>query len=346
MNENVSRQDAAETSRSPDSSVESVPDSEFDKLIELQTRRSDLIKKRDLLLRKKLDLQEDKMRLNERLASYKGQKLQLEAKKKLEFFLHQNDHEISKLSAPDRAASFVLENLDVFSSPDWISRGKIIGRFYPNMSITNFATKIAFENGARSHSIEFTMEGYGMPLLEIFVEVTDETVTGLSISNWTSVSSLLHQISPTFQEYLESGYLRQLKLDMLFYSYNCLSRVQHQKISVFWMIIKQYLSFICNFSTSVKLDLECLKYLMHQQYIELAIDKFEKTFLVRLEWTPILQDYNLGEIQSDICFTIFTSELKIIGNAREVFIRLAKEYGVSKAFNLMIFNLFEIETAL
>lgn len=345
MNENECQRGVDEISGSPDSSIESASDSEVDKLIGLQTRKSDLMKAKDLLIQKKLDLLENIRRLKERLATHERQKLQLEAKKKLEFFLHQNDHETSKLSAPDQASNFVIENLNIFVSSEWSSRRKIIGKLYPFISISNYASKRKFENGVRSHSIQFILDGYGMPLLAISVEVLNETVTDLVISNWNSVSSLLHLISPTYKEVLEHFYVRLHKLDMLFYSYHCLSRIQHQKISVFWKILEQYPELVSHMSGFSKVNLSCIKSIMCYSYIEMVIERSKKEFLIRLEWVPILRDHDFGELESDIRFLIFTPKRQIISNAEKVFLSLVRDYGVYKAFSLMLFNLFEIDAA-
>lgn len=346
MNEYDSPRDAVEISGSPDSSMESASDSEFDKLIGLQTRKSELMKERDLLLRKKLDLQEDIRRLSERLASHNQQKLQFVAKKKLEFYLHQNDHENSRLSALDQAASFILDNLNVFSSSDWSARRKLIGKFYPHVSISKYNNLIIFEKGLKSNSIEFVLEGYGMPLFEISVRVSDEVVTDLIITNWSSVSFLLHEICPTYQETLDQFYIRHRKLDLLFYSYHCLSRVQYQKIGTFWKIVHQYPTFARSSSEAAKMDIEFLKNLMCQRFIDMTIESSGRSFLIRLEWTPMLPDSSSGEIESDIRFIILSSQSRISINTTEVFLRLVREYGVSKAFNLMLFNLFDIDVEL
>lgn len=324
----------------PASSIDCLTDDEFDKLLELQTRKSELIQKRELLSLKKSQLTEETMALQTTLADYTHQKLQQETKKKLDFFLHQNDHESAKLSAPDHAAAFVLENLDMLTPTDWTMRRKLLNKFHPNLSFSKVETSRCPEDET-AHFFTFKIAGYGVPQLTIRVRIKDEAVIGISVLNWNNISSVLHKISPSLYNAIKDDYIPGKKLDLFIYTYGSLARVQHQRIRVFSEILEKHDLLVTTPPKNFNWLGDPMNVLLTLSYIEVAAKSYDKPYLLRLLWTPTLKTLSTGELKSNIRFSVLNHDLKPVKTANDVFKSLVADYGVSQAFTCMVSNLFE-----
>lgn len=327
---------------SPASSIDANSDTEFDKLIEHQTRKSELIKKRDALARKRLQLKEETNRLNAILSKHKQHKLQQETKKKLEFFLHQNDHESIKLSAPDQAANFVLDNLDILPSFDYNLRRGLSGKFYPNMRVDDIKTCSEFLNGARIHLLSFTVAGDGLPNMKIEMKVCDEIVIDLAVKNYDQISSNLQRISQSYQKGLLLDYIAGRKLDLIMSSYNSLAYIQNERVSVFYAIARRYKMYVTHPPSALRWQDDPLTCFLCLPFIQLTVESNERQYNVKLHWSLILAKPSIGKIDSKVRITVLNEQHEPLEGANELFLRLLSEYGPEKAFHLILNNLFNI----
>lgn len=312
-----------------------------DKLLVLQTKKVELIQQRDSLQARKHELNEAIERLNMTLKDYQKQHKQHETKEKLEYYLHQNDHEYSKLSAPDAAASFVLDNLNVLPSTDWTRRLALVKEFYPFMEISGFESYPEHENGILLTVMRYTVAAKGLPTLKIEVCVRDEAIHRLRVVNWDSVAWSLRKVSSTFFQTLKKNYLRRGKIDLIMYGYHSLARLQHRRVTALSEILQNHADSIVRPAHDASND--PFVSLATLPYIELDLRLKGRNFNIRLYWTLCLNDSITGTVESHLEFVIIGDNAAVIENANDVFLGLISQHGVVMSFEVMLKNIFGIE---
>lgn len=324
---------------SPASSIETSSEDDFDKLIEIQARKSELYKKREALLHNQTQLRNDCEKFKALLSTYREQKLQQETKKKLEFFLHQNDHEYLKLSAPDKAASFVLENLGTLPSNNWDLRRQFTQKLYPHMEVEACSTATKFTTSESELEFHFTLKGVRLPGMNITVCVSDEEITSLTISNWEKISATFTSLCDSFGDCVVRDYVPHCKLDLLVFSYQSLSEIQYKRVSALKAILIEFEPHVSHPLPKVIKEKNLEDFLLCIPYIQLTIKSRTKLLFVRLHWGIRLIRKELGEFESDINFSVLNEDLEHIRVSNDAFKRLLRTYGVVEAFRLMVFNL-------
>lgn len=345
MKSEVESQDALDNPLSPASSIDSSSVDDFDKLIDQQTRKTELLKRRDLLLRKKQQLRNDCENFRSLLSTYKEEKVRQETRKKLEFFLHQNDHEYLKLSTPDEAANFVLDNLGILPSNDWDMRQKFTYRLYPHLEVNDCSTTYNYTKSEPKTQILFTLMAAGLPPMKIEVDVVEEEISSLKICNFEDISATLQTVSDSYRKCVACDYIPHCKLDMLVFSYQLLSQIQCKRVSAFKTMIIEFKRYLFYPQPSAIEEKSLDIILLCLPYIQLSIEKGAKTFFVRLQWDILLVRHELGEFESLINFSILNHDFEHMSFSNDVFQRLLSTYGVVEAFRLMILNLFTNEVA-
>ncbi|SGZ51267.1 CIC11C00000004954 [Sungouiella intermedia] len=275
--------------------------SAMDRLLVLQTRKVELIQQRDALLARKQELADSIDRLNITLDDYQQQHHQYETRKKLEYYLHQNDHEYAKLAASDGAASFVIDNLNVLPSSDWPLRLHLVKEFYPHMTILD---------------------------CDSYTESGQLGKGGIS----------LQKISPTFHKTVKRNYIPRKKIDLLMHSYHSLAQLEQKRVAALSEILSTYSDLVLRpahdwiddpFSTLVTLP-----------YVELDLSLKGPRFTIRLYWTLCLNNSITGSLESELEIAIIGEETTVVANANEVFLRLIPQHGVVGAFKVMLVNIF------
>lgn len=302
---------------------------EHDELLTLQTQKVDLVQQRDALAAKRLEIKENIDRLNLTLAHYKLQHHQYETRQKLEYYLQQNDHEYSKLAAPDAAAGFVLENLHVLPSRDWNLRMLLIGRLLPCLEVRDSVQAQVYENGALVAKTTYTAAAKDVPSLHITVYAENEAVKRVEVDERASL--LLHKISSTYGRSLKN-YTRQGKIDLLMYSYHSLAQQQQRRISILQRLMTEYEEKVLYPKDTSSLALRTA------QYVELLFS----TFTVRLYWGLVLEDSIVGEVESKLELVVMNGDGLVLNGVNNVFLGLVAEHGVFGAFQLMVRNMFEL----
>ncbi|RKP32401.1 hypothetical protein METBISCDRAFT_21389 [Metschnikowia bicuspidata] len=324
---------------SPASSIGISSDNEFEQLLEHQTRKSELVKKRDFLAKKRLQLKEECENLGAQLGSLQEQKRQQETRKKLEFYLHQNEHEFTRLSAPENSANFVLEILRVLPSADCPLRRRYMRRLHPHFRIDAYSSVQGAT--ANSHSINFTIAAADVPPFAVKVAVCDQTVENLTIVNWDDIAPTLQSVCPAYRQCVKDVYLFRCQLDLLVCSYQSLSNVQHEKVAVFRDILAKYASYV-SYPTSSGNAVAAASFLV-LPYVQLTIEHHKTPLLVRLSWKIVLRQQHLGVLDSKIDFSLLTHTHEPLPHAPDVFATLRESFGVVQAFSLMLYNVFNIE---
>lgn len=318
------------------------PQEDVDTLMEFQNKKVELSRHRDELAQKRLDLKEAIDRMTATLAHYKEQQRQYETKQKLDFYLHQNDHEYLKLSAPDDAATFVLENLDVLPSRDWRLRMELVGKFYPYMSISDTENSTVFEDNTLANVYEFVLSAEGLPSLKVKLVSRNETVVRLEIIDFARAEAILLKISPSYTRTLRTNYVRLSKVDLLFYSYHCLAKLQKRRIACFLEILHSWPAQVSRPASSWEQD--PVSSLLSLPYIELTFEKDGKTSKVRLTWDIVVSYSATGHLESELSFGIINGDGSFLENSKDVFLALVPRHGVVKAFLFMLDYLFEMQS--
>ncbi|KAM9925981.1 hypothetical protein OXX80_010730 [Metschnikowia pulcherrima] len=323
-------------------SLPDTPDVQAVDLLQVQTRKAELTRERDILAQKRSELKSSIDRLSVSLAHYKKQQLQHETKQKLEYYLHQNDHECSKLTGPDDAASFVLKNLDVLPTNDVRLRSKLINKLYPGMTVDQESVSTIHENAELYTVIDFRIFASTLPPLKIKIHVKNDAIHRLELLEQTEAARVFQKISPSFCKVLMRNYCRLKKVDLIVYSYHAMAQLQQERISSFTSIIQNYSVFVTrpNFEAADENTS-----LISLSYIELTIPRtvVSKTFKVKLQWDIVFQNTATGEAESELSFLVDREEDGPLENANEVFLDLAVERGAVEAFSLMLSNLFGIQ---
>lgn len=305
-----------------------------DNLLALQTTKVELLQHRDALATKRLELKENIDRMNLTLAHYKQQHHQYETKQKLESYLQQNDHEYSKLSAPDDGASFVLDNLHVLPSGDWPLRMRLVARFYPHMEIADCTATSIHENGELFTVMGYTVSARGLPALNVRVVIKNETVRRVELGQSEKALLMLQKVSPSYARILETNYRRLGKPDLLMYSYHSLARLRNKRVTVLLEILSEYLGQVTRPSGW---QVDPLLALQTVEYVEFAFHQFK----VRLYWSLVLENSVLGEVESHLKFVVIRGDGSVLDGTNAVFLGLVQEHGVVRAFRLMVRNMWD-----
>lgn len=316
------------------------PQEEADTLLTLQTRRVELLGQRDELAQKRLQLKESIDRLNLTLDNYKDQQAQYETKQKLEFYLHQNDHEFLQLSAPDDAAQFVLDNLDVLPSSDWTKRLELVNMFYPNMQVTDLDVLTSHEDDLLVTTFEYVLAAKGLPSLNVKVVVRDETVLRVELGDFARTEHLLQKISPSYCKTLAANYRRHGKIDLVMHSFHNLATLQQRRIACFAEILRSWSAHVSRPGPTWTQDAHAA--LLALPYIELAISKDGTGFKVRLHWDLAIDNAATGTVQSQLRFAVVRADGTFLDDAQRVFMTLVPQHGVVKAFLFMLANVFDM----
>lgn len=341
--EGASRIESMNTPQSPASSIESASEPEIHELIELQTRKCELTIKRNALAAKKASLSEELKIVKEKFTLFKEQRLKQETKKKMDFLLHQNGHEVARLSEPDQAASFVLDNLEIISSQDWDLKRDLWKRMNPHVIIDRCFMKKNPNKGNNNHSIFITLSATGLPSLLLCVEVSHELVSDLKVSNWNTASSLLQGISPSYRSTIELNYISQRKLDLLLYSYQSLAQLQKERIGAYSKILRKYACYISQPPSDADWESDAEKRLLCIPYVQLTVPYEGKVYIVRLFWSLVIQNSICGEVTSCIGLKIFDAEMRLFNDSSDAYLHFLEEYGVVKALDLILTNVFQIQ---
>lgn len=328
---------------SPPADVQPHPEIENDHLLTLQTAKAELVQQRDALLAKRTDLVAGIERLQQTWEQYQTTSRQNETKKKLEYYLRQNDYEHEKrLAGEDEVASFVLDNMHVLPSSDWLKRMDLIGRFYPHMKIVGaLLNNIHDPDGRLLTEISFVLQARGLPSLHIVLSVRDEKVVAIKILQSEKTSLVLNRISPSYAQILTSEYAHLGKIDILVYSYHSLATMQARRISTLLKILQQYAQNRLRPGAEWEADpFDSLKTIPYVEF-EFIHSKTSASFLVRLYWKLVLNESSLGHVSSELEFTAIRKETQeVVRGANNAFLNLLPEYGVCKAFELIIKNIF------
>lgn len=319
------------------------PESQFvaDQLLVLHTRKVELLQQVESLQTRKAELLDATARLRATLDDYHRQHRHYETREKLEYYLHQNDYEYSRLSAPDAAAGFVLENVNVLPSSDWPLRLALAREFYPHMEVGDLTSSQVHENDTLVSVMAWSVAAKGVPALQIKLYVRDESVVRLEVANWASVDWLLRKLSPTFHRTLKQNYLPRGKADLLMYGYHALARLQSRRISALSNVLTAYKDLVSRPSHDWSQD--AYASLAGLPYIELDLRPKGKSFSVRLSWNLCLNDPITALVESEIEFAIIGDQTAVIDNANSVFLSLVPQHGVEKAFDVMLSNIFGVQ---
>lgn len=336
MSEEIKYSDSPRLSDSIPNSPEENPDD----ILIAQTKKGELLQEKDALDEKRADLLRSIERLSISLSHYKRQQLQFETKQKLEYYLHQSNHEFVRLSRPDEAAAFVLSNLNVLPTNDVNLRLKLISKFYPNISLTQDSVSTIYDDGNLLTIMNFTLAGAALPSLTIKLCIIDDTVDQVDLIDYDVATPVFAKISQTFCETLEQNYCRLKKIDLIIYSYHSLATLQQERIKCLSQILQDYSKFVTR-PTQLEVPSSALASLDH---IELTVPENSSrgTCKIRLYWQMVLSNTATGELNSQLVFIVHKDGLGPLKDSNDVFLSLALEHGILKAFSLMLYNLFDL----
>lgn len=316
---------------------------EQESLLSLQTTKAELIQQRDALLAKKNDLHSAIERLQSSWDSYQAQSKQYDTKKKLEYYLRQNDQEYEKrLAGEDEVASFVLENMHVLPSSNWGRRMDVVGILYPHMRIHNALLKNVHDTDNKLVTqITFTLLAKGLPSLNVELTVWDEKVIKLDILQSKKATIVLHKTSPTFANILTEMYVKDCKVDLIVYGYHSLASMQAKRVSIFLSLLRQFSGNRIRPGAMWENDpFDSLRAIPYIEF-EFVHSKTAEPYIVRLYWHLALRNHFLARIDSELDFAVIRkSDQSVLGGASTAFLNLVAEYGVCKSFELMVSNLF------
>lgn len=330
-----------------ENSPESPPDEELtqsaqDRLLVLQTKKVELVQQKEALQQRKKDLEDAIDRLNLTLTDYQRQHKQYETKEKLEYYLNQNDHEYARVTAHDSAAKFVLDNVNVLPSPDWLKRLDLVGKFLPHIDISGAQTRTEHENSQLVTVMDFSVLAKGLPTLHVQLRIHDESILLLEVANWEDVSWLLRSVSSSYCNTVKRNYIPNNKVDLLIYGYHSLAKLQHIRVLALTEILSRYNQLVVR--PSKDWDKDPYVSLATLPYIELDLQSTGHSFKVRLFWSLVVEDAVTATAASHVEFAVLGEQDSVLSNANEVFLSLVPLHGIVKAFLVMLGNLFGMES--
>lgn len=314
--------------------------SAVDRLVVLQTRKVELTQQRDALLARKHELADSIDRLNITLEDYHHQHYQYETRKKLEYYLQQNDHEYAKLAAADDAASFVMDNLNVLPSSDWPLRLHLVKEFYPHMTISDCDTYTEFDHDKLLTVMTYLVAAKGLPVLNIKLSIFNESVFRVEVVNWDKVAFSLQKISSTFFSTLKRNYIPRKKIDLIMYGFHSLARLEQKRVDALSELLITYGDLVLRPAHHWRDD--PFATLATLPYIELDLSSKGHPFTVRFYWTLTLENSITGSVESELEIAIIGENSALVANANQVFLGLVPLHGVVKAFLVMLINIFGI----
>lgn len=356
-------------SQLPDAKIE-----DLEKLLGQQSMKIDLSNERNDLLKKRSTLKTSVDELRIKVKHLQSLNERQNQKARLGKLLEKNDARFLEKQRPKTDSApetqedndYILKNLHVLPSNDWIKRLDLVKKFYTYMEIEKAELMTSYDDksGALIRTIKFIARSPFLFILPITVMInsTDESIIQIKIPNANDKDGIITSfllLSPSFTRTFIQNYILCKKLDLVMYSLNSLSIALHKRISAFYKIIRNFRQYVSSGSYIDDLlkdqDTEnqnvvfaILKTVDNINFNVPIDEKPNCQFKMTLLWEIILPNSINGDCKGDV--KIFLEEYKlqedgqtssrVIEGANSLFLRLSKEYGIFNAVCILFNNVF------
>ncbi|CUM49015.1 uncharacterized protein AC631_03052 [Debaryomyces fabryi] len=361
----------------PDDKIE-----ELEKLLNQQSIKLDLSNERNDLIKKRTSLKNSVEELRVKVKYLQNTNEKQRQKDRLGKLLEQSDKAFIESQKPKTVEApvdqddneYLLNNLHVLPSNDWIKRLNMAKKFYPYLEISEAQNKTLYNDkkSAFVRSISFTVTSpyiFRIPI-EVSINPSDESILSISIPNDDNKEGVITNfslLSPSFTRVMIQNYMLNGKVDLVMYSLNSLSITIRKRISTLYKLLR-------NFRQYIKSD-SYIGDLIQEQAIEddsivfsilKSVDNLEFTipvnnnskdnFIIKLQWEIVIANSINADCASDtrVFITkekdIHAADEKVvkssfaIRDANSLFVRLSKEYGIFNAVCILLNNIFHISS--
>lgn len=322
-----------------------------DKLIELQTRKIELLEKRDQLVKARASLYNEVNDLRVQLHDLTKEVSSSSNHKQMENLLDSNTKayienlELQNLKNDD----YILNNLNVLPSNDWDLRLEYIKKFVPFLEIDKINTYNAFDNGQMMRIIEFKVI---LPLIfklnfKLFINCENDTLNKIQVLDCFKIS----MISSSFAQCLTKNYIPHKKINNIMYGLNSFSKLLHTRISIIHKLIHEFKDNLNDETKYQELLLDEMSDNKKKFSILQNIDQIQLEFVVNekklrlvLNWGIIPGDISIGSCQSHIELYLVDFSSDDIDNSRDlsqIYQTLLRQYDVATSLKIIIKNIFQ-----
>jgi len=321
-------------------------DSMVKQLMEQTGEKVELNDKRTSLLKQRQRLRNDIEELTLKIHQIKQKQHHQRTQNLLSEFLLKNTNNFAETNR-NVDEDDVLNKLDVSPSSEWTQRIQLVKKFYPYLEVENISTVNRLDdlNNSLFRIIRYTLVS---PLLfKLGIEIIVESRTD-SISAITITQNNIAQFSPSFSRILLSNYVPQRKIQLIMYGMNSLSKLVHKRVEIFYQLIRalpnnvdsmRYGDLIQTKELSDKITLFAMLKLVDS--LTFTFTKESQLVELTLHWEIVLSNTVTGECESKLNLSI-TKEDRLI-DCQDLFVDLAKSYGLVNALKIILKNSFNIE---
>lgn len=364
-------------SQLPDDKIE-----ELEKLLNQQSIKLDLSNERNDLIKKRTSLKSSVEELRVKVKYLQNMSEKQRQKDRLGKLLEHNDKrfiESQKPSTVEASADqddneYILKNLHVLPSNDWIKRLNMAKKFYPYLEINEAQNTTLYDDKKSTfvRTISYTVISpylFCLPI-EVSINSSDESIMSIAIANDNNKEGIMTNfslLSPSFTKVLVQNYILNAKIDLVMYSLNSLSIAIHKRILTLYKLIRKYRQYIKSGSyiddllkeQEIEDDATIFSILKSVNNVEFKLPvngTSNDHFVIKFQWEIVITNSVNAECASDpkIFLTkdrdIHTIEEKILRSscavqgANSLFLRLSKEYGIYNAVCILFNNVFQISS--
>ena len=146
---------------------------------------------------------------------------------------------------------YILNNLHVLPSNDWMKRLNMAKKFYPYLEINEAQNTTVYDDKKSTfvRTISYTVISpylFRLPI-EVSINSSDESIMSISIANDNVKEGIMTNfslLSSSFTKVLVQNYILNGKVDLVMYSLNSLSIAIHKRISTLYKLIRKFRQYI------------------------------------------------------------------------------------------------------
>lgn len=361
----------------PDDKIE-----ELEKLLNQQSIKLDLSNERNDLIKKRTSLKSSVEELRVKVKYLQNMNEKQRQKDRLGKLLEHNDKRFIESQKPKPVEApadqddneYILNNLHVLPSNDWMKRLNMARKFYPYLEINEAQNTTVYDDKKSTfvRTISYTVISpylFRLPI-EVSINSSDESIMSISIANDNVKEGIMTNfslLSSSFTKVLVQNYILNGKVDLVMYSLNSLSIAIHKRISTLYKLIRKFRQYIKSESyigdllkkQEIEDDATIFSILKSVDNVEFTIPvngTSNDHFTIKFQWEIVVSNSVNAECASDpkIFLTkdrdIQATEERVpkssctIQGANSLFLRLSKEYGIFNAVCILFNNVFHISS--
>jgi len=362
----------------PDDKIE-----DLEKLLNQQSIKLDLSNERNELIKKRTSLKSSIEELRVKVKYLHNTNEKQRQKERLGKLLEQNDQVFIESQKPKAVEApvdqddneYLLKNLHVLPSSDWIKRLNMAKKFCPYLEISEAQNKTFYNDRTNTfiRSIKFTVSSpylFRLPI-EVSINSSDETILSISIPNDDNKEGIVTNfslLSLSFTRVMIQNYILNRKVDLVMYGLNSLSISIRKRISILYKLLRKFRLYIKSDSyigdliqeKEIEDDAIIFSILKSVDNIEFTIpvNNYSKDyFTIKLQWEIVIANSVSADCASDT--RVFITKDKdihtasgtlskssfAIKDANSLFLRLSREYGTFNAVCILLDNIFHISSS-